>query len=180
MNAPSQTPGWDEENTNQLLEFVRQISPDTDANSVMLFRQVLRANRHLKQVAEKHLAATGLSWAKFRMLLELVRHEQNGSDEGMQPSELSARQDISRNTVSALIASLEEEGLISRELHSTDRRKFVIRLTSKGRKVLKSKLASEFLLVTDCFSEFSVSERATLLQLLTRLNSDLAAKIQAP
>ncbi len=40
--------------------------------------------------------------------------------EGMKPSELSAAQGVGRNTVSALIASLEEDGFISRALHAQD------------------------------------------------------------
>jgi DNA-binding MarR family transcriptional regulator len=180
MKIPMHKFSWDEAKAKQLTEFVCGVSPEADPTSVLLFRQVLRANHQLTQAAEKGLGAAGLSWAKFRMLLELQRHEKDATAEGMQPSELSELQEISRNTVSGLIASLEEEELVSRELHSTDRRKFVIRLTPKGRRVLKSKLTNQFLFATDCFGVFSQGERETLLRLLMRLNSSLAEKAKPP
>ncbi|MGB8643651.1 MAG: MarR family transcriptional regulator [Anaerolineae bacterium] len=180
MKAPSHGFMGGEEKGSELTQFVREVSPEADPASVMLFMQILRANSQLTQAAEKGLGVAGLSWAKFRMMMELLRHEKRPTGEGMQPSELSERQGISRNTGSALIASLEQEELISRALHGTDRRKFVIRLTPKGRKVLKSNLTNQFLFVTDCFRGFSEVERETLLRLLIQLNSNLAEKAKPP
>jgi DNA-binding MarR family transcriptional regulator len=174
MSIPIHELSWDEARTEQLTEFVREASTQADPTSVLLFLQIRRAQHQLTQAAEKQLGAARLSWPKFRMLMELQRQEKDGMAEGMQPSQLSDLQQISRNTVSALIASLEKERLISRELHSTDRRKFVIRLTAKGRKALKSNLENQLLLVTKCFSVLSEGERKTLLRLLTLLNSTLA------
>ncbi len=94
----------------------------------------------------------------------------------MQPSELSDWQGISRNTVSALIASLEKDGLISRELHGMDRRRFLIRLTPEGRRLVKAKLGSQFKFASSCFKDLSPQDRKTLADLLTRLNESLAAQ----
>lgn len=156
------------------LEFVRKFSPSADPTSVFIFGSLLRVSRQLMQAVEKHLSGAGLSWAKFRLLLDLQRHEFLGETQGLQPSELSDLQGLSRNTVSALIAGLEEEGLISRALHPTDRRKFVIRLTPRGRRVLKSKLDKEFKFLSECFAGFTPAERKTLVNLLTRLNAIVA------
>lgn len=163
----------DAEKRQGYLEFIKHVSPESDPTSVMLFGQVLRANNQLIQAAEKNLGTAGISWAKFRLLMDLSRGERHGAQHGMQPSQLSEMQGISRNTVSALIASLEKECLISRELHGTDRRRFVIRLTPEGRRVLRSKLDSQFKFVTRCFGSLSVDERHELLELLTRLNCHL-------
>lgn len=157
----------------RFLEFVRQVSPEADPKSVLLFVSIMHAKNHLSAASERNLGTAGLSWPKLRLLMSLHRQEQHGDCSGMQPSELSSLQGISRNTVSALIAALEEDGLISRGLHETDRRKFLIRLTPEGRKVLKSKLESHFRFLTRCFEEFTPAERQTLLELLTRLNENL-------
>ena len=85
-------------------DFVRQVSPTADPASVMLFVQLLRANNRLVQVAEKELSTSGLSWAKFRLLMNLEHSERHPDTKGLQPSELSEMQGISRNTASALIA----------------------------------------------------------------------------
>ncbi len=155
------------------LQFIREVSPEADPTSVVLFGQIMRANNLLVRAAERNLGHAGLTWAKFRLLMNLHRVEVHGHSEGMQPSELSDLQGISRNTVSALIASLENDGLISRELHGTDHRRFVIRLTPEGRRLLKTKLGGQFKFVSGCFDEFSPQERQTLADLLTRFNESL-------
>jgi len=122
--------------------------------------------------------SVGDSWcektASSSGLLVLQGNETYSTGGGLQPSELSDLQGIPRNNVSTLLAGLEEEGLISRELNGTDRRKFVIRLTPQGRKTLKSKLGTQFRQITRCFTTFSHKERATLLDLLTRLTQSLS------
>ena len=158
------------------LEFIRHVSPTADPTSVMLFGQVTRANNLLEQAAERNLSGAGLTWAKFRLLMNLGRGEQHGAAQGMQPSELSDAQGVSRNTVSSLIASLEKDGLITRELHGTDHRKFVIRLTPEGRKLLKARMNDQFTFVTRCFDDFTATERQTLLEFLLRLNERLIDK----
>ena len=161
-------------------DFVRQVSPTADPASVMLFVQLLRANNRLVQVAEKELSTSGLSWAKFRLLMNLEHSERHPDTKGLQPSELSEMQGISRNTASALIASLERDGLITRELHGTDRRRFVIRLTPDGHKLVKNKLDSQLRFLSQCFDSLSPQERNQLAEMLTRLNEQLREQVGCP
>jgi MarR family transcriptional regulator, negative regulator of the multidrug operon emrRAB len=168
-------PGTKEQKVAKLLDFIKRVSPEADPTSVMLFLQLHKVNHLLTRSAEKHLEIAGLSWPKFMLLIVLQSNETYGEGGGMQPSELSDLQGIPRNNVSALLASLEEEGLISRELHGTDRRKFVIRLTPQGRKTLKSKLDTQFREITKCFTSLGAQKRATFLELLTQLTQSLSA-----
>lgn len=176
---PHAHPMWDAERQRRFGEFICRVSPGADPASVMLFGQILHANNQLVQAAERNLATVGLSWAKFRLLMNLQRQERHGEGEGMQPSELSEMQGISRNTVSALINSLEEEELIEREIHGTDRRKFLIRLTPKGRRTVRAKLDDEFMLVSHCFDGLTPQERKAFLGYVAKLNRSLAAKAKA-
>ncbi|HEX7588784.1 MAG TPA: MarR family transcriptional regulator [Anaerolineae bacterium] len=160
----------------RFLDFIRRVCPAADATSVVLFGQLMHANNQLEQAAERNLGGAGLTWAKFRLLMSLFRGEQHGVTVGMQPSELSDMQGVSRNTVSSLIATLEKDGLITRELHGTDRRRFVIHLTSEGRKLMKTNMANQFKFLTECFTGFTASERQTFLDFLARLNQALADK----
>lgn len=174
MQTPTPTPTRAKEQARaQFLAFIQSASPEADPTSVLLFRQVRKADHLLTRAAERQLELAGLSWPKFMLLLALQGNEIKGTGSGLQPSELSELQGIPRNSVSELLAGLEEEGLISRELHGTDRRKFVIRLTPQGRKTLKSKLGTQFRQITKCFAAFSREDRATLLELLTRLTQSL-------
>ncbi len=175
MATPTSVPPHRKEQRQaQILEFIRRVNPEADLTSILLFRQVHRANHLLIHTAERQLEIAGLSWPRFMLLLMLQVNETFGSGGGLQPSQLSELQGIPRNTVSELLASLEEEGLISRELHGTDRRKFVIRLTPQGRRTLKSKLGTQFRQIAKCFAALGAQERATLLELLTRLTQSLS------
>lgn len=158
----------------QLVDLIRRVDPEADPTSILLFRQVRKLDHLLTHAAEKQLEMAGLSWPKFMLLMVLHGNETYGSGNGLQPSELSEIQGIPRNTMSELLADLEEEGLISRELHGTDRRKFVIRLTPLGRKTLKSKLGTQFREITKYFAALGPHERTTLLELLTRLSQSLS------
>ncbi len=167
-------PHTQEERRALFLEMIDHVSPGADPMSILLFRQVKRADRLLTRFAQKQLEMAGLSWPRFMLLMLLMANETFHGDGGLQPSELSEIEGIPRNSVSTLLASLEEEGLVSRQLHGTDRRKFVIRLTPQGRELLKSKLGTQFEQLTQYFAAFSDQERATLLDLLTRLNESLS------
>ncbi len=156
----------------EFTKFVHAVSPHADVTSVALFKQLQRASHMLEQAAEHSLGRVGLSWAKFRLLMNLM-HCERLTGTGLQPSELSERQDISRNTVSALISGLEKDGLISRELHDEDRRRFVIRLTARGRKLVQARLADQFEFVANCFDALSAGERERLLEQLLKLNAHL-------
>ncbi|MBI1801377.1 MAG: MarR family transcriptional regulator [Chloroflexi bacterium] len=163
------------ENRQRFVDFVRQISPDTDPVSALLFGQIMKAQSQLVQAAEKNSKAVGLTWGKFRLLMYLMRGERHGI-EFMQPSELSEAQGISRNTASNLISSLEKDELISRELHSSDHRKFLIRLTPKSRQLLHTQLDGHLRFIAACFESLNAEERQRLHEYLTRLNDHLSEK----
>jgi DNA-binding MarR family transcriptional regulator len=163
-----------EERTARVLDFIQRVDPDADPTSILLFWQVRKTGQLLTRSVEKELEAAGLSWPKFLLLLVLLGNETNGADGGMEPSELSDLQGIPRNTVSELLAGLEEQGLISRALHGTDRRRFVIRLTPQGRKIVRTNLRTQSRQITERFRALGARERATLLEHLTRLSQSLS------
>src|SRR5438128_1847013 len=109
-NTAYHAPELADEKPERFLEFIRMVSPNADPTSIFIFGGLARVSRQLMQAVERHLATSGLSWAKFRLLLDLERHETMGRTDGLLPSELSEMQGLSRNTLSALIASLEDEG----------------------------------------------------------------------
>src|SRR5215813_1580648 len=81
----------------EFAEFIQRVSPDADPTSIFIFGNLMRVSRVLMQSMEKDLADANLSWAKFRLLLDLMRHEIFDKDDGLQPSDLSAMHGLSRN-----------------------------------------------------------------------------------
>ncbi len=167
----------DFERQRRFVEFIHRSNPSADAYSLLLFGQLLRTSKRLVQRADRNLAIAGLSWAKLRILMSLRRGEKRGLSVGLQPSELSEAEGISRNTVSALIAGLEQAGMVNRELHGTDKRRFLIRLTAKGRGVVDAKLKDEVGFVTGCFTVFSPQEKREMIKWLRRLGKNLDAQV---
>jgi DNA-binding MarR family transcriptional regulator len=161
-----------------LCDFILRVSPEADPANIRLFGLLMETRTQLVQATEKRLAAAGLTWAKLRLLMHLAKQEYLAGSSGVQPSELSEMQDISRNTVSALINGLEAEGLVTRELHGRDRRKYVIRLTPGGREMLRARLGNHLKFVSQCFDSFNLSERDLLLDLLVRLNTNLEERVE--
>ena len=155
--------------------FVREVCPSADEASILLFAALHRTSANLMQHTEQDLEqATGLTWPKYRLLLLLLHAEHSGQTDGILPSILSERQSIGRNTASALIRGLEDKGLVTRALDAADRRKFLIRLTPNGRRIVREQMGNHFRKLSTLFSTLSPDERAQLLDLLNRVAAGLA------
>lgn len=170
----------DQTNHGQWLAFVQAMHPDIDPRAVRLMDEMRLAAHALYQVGEQSLADTGLSYAQYRILVGLLFYEWTGETGGLNPSEISAHQGTSRNTISALIRSLEEEGLIERQLDRADRRRFNIHLTANGRRLVSDHANHHMQIASHIFAGLSEEEQETLSRLLHSINQRaLAVKDRA-
>jgi len=100
------------------------------------FRAQLRSFlRH----SERRCLSLGLTPQRFLLLLMI-----DGSPDGSRRAsftELAARLQLERNTVTELCARAEEAGLIAREASARDRRVVYLRLTDEGDRLLQRALA---------------------------------------
>ncbi|HKN95384.1 MAG TPA: MarR family transcriptional regulator [Thermoleophilaceae bacterium] len=87
---------------------------------------ITRTARRLRQEAD-----AGLSPSLTAALATLERHGP------LTPSRLAEVERIQRPTVTRLVATLEEEGLVTREPDPDDRRVAHIRITKEGRALVK-------------------------------------------
>jgi len=152
--------------------FWESLSPDTDHRTMRLVGLLHRTSHTLRQISENGLAETGLSFAQYRILMLLLFAEQFDHMTAMNPSELSARQGISRNTVSSLIANLEKEGLVERELDTADKRRFLIKITARGRDLVHAQARQHFHNMDECFNTLTHEEKENISQILERLNEN--------
>ena len=136
------------------------------------FRAVSRAIYH---VNEQSVATPGLSFAQYRVLMHLFFAEQMGDHGKLNPSEISDRQGVSRNTMSSFIRSLEEEGFVERNLDPSDRRRFNISLTVAGRELVNQHARQHLETIGQCFRVLTPQEQETLLQLLTKVREQATA-----
>ena len=148
-----------------------------ESRGVELMRALLGSARMLEVLADHHLQKTGLSLPRLRLLLWLSVDEHCGNRAGISPSRLSHYQHISKNTVSSLLASLEEQGLIERALSREDKRSFNIRLTKAGRELVRATLPKHGAALNEVFAALTVEEQKTLLQLLQKFRQSLMKQI---
>ena len=126
-------------------------------------------------IGEQHLRDTGLSPARWRVLLFLLAAERRGNRAGVTPSDLSHGKKVSKNTISGLLRGLEAQGLIRRALDPADRRVFRIQLTDAGRALIESAAPARIAQLNGLLAGLTPAERSQLADLLGRLYHSLLA-----
>jgi DNA-binding MarR family transcriptional regulator len=94
-------------------------------------------------------------------------------------SELGARLDVSARNITKLVDALEQEGLVRRVAHCTDRRATVIETTPAGSKVGEQVWGEHRRAMSTLFDELSEGDRADLLRTVTRLHGVLERRMSA-
>ena len=115
-----------------------------------------------------------ISGARWRILLRLVGEEKKGNMDGLNPTTLSHAHRVSKNTISALVKGLEEQGLVQRNLEPTDFRKFRIQLTDAGRDLIHKNGSSRAEQYNQLAGQMTLEERHQLIDLLIKLHHSLA------
>jgi DNA-binding MarR family transcriptional regulator len=102
-----------------------------------IFFGLKRAFHSTLRVTRRMLTRIGLTAARFDMLFALP-HEGRRVGDGMWQSELRRQLGVSRPTVSRMLASLEELGLVLRNRDSKDRRQVFVALTEAGKALIRN------------------------------------------
>lgn len=88
-------------------------------------------------------------------------------------SGLSGELGVTPRNVTALVDALEEDGLVRRKPHPTDRRATVIEMTEAGEKTCESTFVGHSEAVAELFDDLSEDERRGLLGTLEKLRGAL-------
>ena len=121
-----------------------------------------RVHRQLRFELAAH-GMKALSPSHGAILSELFVHEH------LTMSDLSARIDRDRSTVTTLVVKLVEHGFVVRQAAATDGRVSHISLTDKGRRMEASFHEISRRMLERTFHGFSAREKDTLMQLLNRV-----------
>lgn len=110
------------------LNGTQMLDPDAVSTSLDALRRVLRA---LRVAARDTLVTSGLSAAQLYVLRALA------DDADASLSELAARTMTDRTSVKAVVDRLVASGLVTKKTSTEDRRRAAVRLTPRGRTVLR-------------------------------------------
>jgi DNA-binding MarR family transcriptional regulator len=164
----------DKERRQKWLQFMEAFYPEINPQSLRLMDELGFVARALYHAGEESLEDAGLSLAQHRVLMHLFFAEQIDGCAELNPSEISERQRVSRNTMSSLIRNLEDDGLVERRLDPQDRRRFNISVTERGRALIDEHMHSHLEMIDRCFGAFDAAEQASFLALLHKLGAHVA------
>jgi DNA-binding MarR family transcriptional regulator len=125
-----------------------------------------RLTRRLRRAQAERLAPLGLTPAQERALRIMTRSEQP-----LRMTELADQLGIVPRSLTRVIDTLEEAGLVQREIDPRNRRATLLHLTERGKAVRDDMRQARRRAAEDLFTPLSVEDRKTLTSLLTIIDS---------
>ena len=156
--------------------FLRELCPESNPAIVDLMQKLRFVSHSLYQRLEGQSAEINLSFAQYRILLHLHFCETMENRPSLNPSEISERHRVNRNTISSLISTLEKGGYIIRQLDEADRRKFNIGLTQLGREIVRDHFRCHAQTTSKLFETLTEAE----LNEFGRILDKLAIQLDTP
>jgi DNA-binding MarR family transcriptional regulator len=123
-------------------------------------------NRRLRRAQAERLAPLGLTPAQERALRLMTRSEQP-----LRMTELADQLGIVPRSLTRVIDTLEQAGLVHREIDPRNRRATLLHLTERGKGVRDDMRQARRRAAEDLFAPLSVEERKTLTELLTMIST---------
>ena len=137
--------------------------------SIRTVIELAEAFQALEDSISTHLARFGLSWPKFKALVEL----RMAGDLGLTQTDLSKKMLVSRANITGLIERLEKNGLVVRNSHPSDKRAFRIVLTERAGEIINSLLPVHSDFVHGALSGLDRDEKEALISLLKKMKNGL-------
>ena len=136
-----------------------------DKPAIHTWLVLMKSHRTLKRHAERSIEALDMCLSDFA-ILEALLHKGPQS-----VRDLGRRIELTSGAMTTAIDRLETRGLVTRADHPTDRRTWVIHLTSDGKALISKVFAGHEQAMDRAMRGLSKSERATLTDLLKRLGT---------
>lgn len=136
-------------------------------NSSINTDRILTRQEHLatlmRTLSQQLVRRSGKHPGKIRILRMLCQNE------SLTQQEIQEHLAIQSGSVSEIIAKMESLGLISRERHPADRRKYVIRITDAGRRELAEHDIRRHRRQDILYGKLTAEEQDELISLLSKL-----------
>ncbi len=140
----------------------------TEGSMPDIFKRVEEIAKNLDKFQRMVLGETQFTPPQFCVINELSQSEEGG----LSLSELARRCYSSRPTMTYLIDTLEEQKVVTRVKHPTDRRSILVKMTTEGKKLRKA-APSVSHIYADCCSILNPEETDNLILLLNKVNEAL-------
>jgi DNA-binding MarR family transcriptional regulator len=150
------------------VEQYKQHFPDADHAAIEAGMTITRAQVAQASALSRFLAAEGFSVTIPRHAVLRILHF--AGDERKTLNDVRNELGVTSGTVTALVDGLEQDGLVVRVPHPSDRRATILELTADGRRVAESLVASIPRFFETLFRDFTADEKKLLIELLDRFS----------
>lgn len=113
------------------------------------------------------VSASGLSPAQMHTI-EIIGHS-----DSLRMKELAAKTGVTTGTLTVMIDRLEQQGLLQRQPHATDRRSWLVTLTDKGKQLFREHHQYHLRLTTELTAGLSPKEETRFAATLAKITSRL-------
>lgn len=138
--------------------------------SLRLWLRLLACTNQIESRVRQSLQSSfDTTLPRFDLMAQLERAPQ-----GLKMSELSQRMMVTGGNVTGITDGLEKEGLVVREVDSTDRRVNRVRLTAEGERQFRRMAAEHERWIVDLFGLLAPRQKKQLMELLGGLKEHLA------
>lgn len=155
--------------TNESLQKLVARYPDANIKAMREFANLLRVASDLSEALDKLLGEHGLLQGRWWVLVLLLREDDLTSS----PSVLADKAGVTKATMTGFIDGLQREGLVSRLMHSDDRRMLKIKLTPAGLQKLDEVVPVYYRKVEALMSTLNEEQRATLMSNMNILGANV-------
>jgi DNA-binding MarR family transcriptional regulator len=145
--------------------------PSLDPTAIEVYLTLLGVADEIAAAAGAHLARHGLGEGRHLVLGLLLEDH----PKPLSHSELAERSGVTKGNITGLVDGLERDGYVKREDSGDDRRVTPVSLTPTGRRLIEKVLPDRFGRIAGLMGKLSVSERKTLVSLLTKVQAGLPA-----
>ncbi|MBI5087323.1 MAG: MarR family transcriptional regulator [Actinobacteria bacterium] len=139
-----------------------EASADPDAIS-MVFLLARLASQLLGDLDTRVHRPQGWSWSGFRILQAVLVCGP------LEPRQIAPLAGVTRASISAVLNTLERDGLVERLRDSADRRLVTIALTEQGRKMLLETLPDQHAVEREWAAALSPAQQRTMIELMRTL-----------
>jgi DNA-binding MarR family transcriptional regulator len=137
--------------------------------SVRLWLRMLACTNRIESLVRQNLQAKfATTLPRFDLMAQLERAPQ-----GLKMSELSQRMMVTGGNVTGITDGLEKEGLVVREVDSTDRRVFRVKLSAEGQRQFRRMASEHEQWVVELFEGVSMKHKNQLVELLGELKQQI-------
>jgi DNA-binding MarR family transcriptional regulator len=137
--------------------------------SLRLWLRLLSCTNQIESRVRQNLQSSfDTTLPRFDLMAQLERAAQ-----GLKMSELSQRMMVTGGNVTGITDGLEKEGLVVREIDSSDRRVYRVKLTAEGERQFRRMAAEHERWVVDLLGVISPKQKKQLLDLLGALKERL-------